>query len=91
LKNRKIPMRSCVGCQVSKNKNELIRIIKTPEGEVVVDATGKKNGRGAYICPSSGCLAKARKTKALSRSLGIEIPEDVFADLERKMLEFETE
>lgn len=91
MKNRKIPMRSCVGCQVSKNKNELIRIIKTPEGEVVVDATGKKNGRGAYICPSSGCLAKARKTKALSRSLGIEIPEDVFADLERKMLEFETE
>lgn len=91
MKNRKIPMRSCVGCQVSKNKNELIRIIKTPDGEVAVDATGKKNGRGAYICPSSGCLAKARKTKALSRSLGIEIPEDVFADLERKMLEFETE
>ncbi len=89
MKTRKIPMRKCVGCQESKNKNELIRILKTPEDDVIVDGSGKMNGRGAYICPSVECLKKAQKTKALSRSLNIMIPEEVYADIERKMLEFE--
>lgn len=83
-------MRNCVGCMESKSKNELIRIIKTPEGDVVVDITGRKNGRGAYICPSAGCLKKARKTKAIARSLDTIIPDEVYEDIERQMLAFET-
>lgn len=90
MKSKKIPMRSCVGCKESKNKSELIRVIKTPEGDVAVDCTGKRNGRGAYICPSVECLKKAQKTKALSRSLNTTIPEEVYADIERQMLEIET-
>lgn len=83
-------MRNCVGCMESKSKNELIRVIKTPEGDVVVDITGRKNGRGAYICPSAGCLKKARKTKAIARSLDTIIPDEVYEDIERQMLAFET-
>lgn len=83
-------MRNCVGCMESKSKNELIRVLKTPEGDVVVDITGRKNGRGAYICPSVECLKKARKTKAISRSLDTIIPDEVYEDIERQMLAFET-
>ena len=90
MKTRKIPMRNCVGCMESKSKNELIRVLKTPEGDVVVDITGRKNGRGAYICPSVECLKKARKTKAISRSLDTIIPDEVYEDIERQMLAFET-
>lgn len=90
MKTRKIPMRNCVGCMESKSKNELIRVLKTPEGDVVVDITGRKNGRGAYICPSVECLKKARRTKAISRSLDTIIPDEVYEDIERQMLAFET-
>lgn len=90
MKTRKIPMRNCVGCMESKCKNDLIRVLKTPEGDVVVDITGKKNGRGAYICPSVECLKRARKTKAISRSLDTIIPDEVYEDIERQMLAFET-
>ena len=90
MANKKIPMRMCVGCAEMKLKNELIRVIKTPENEIVLDATGRKNGRGAYICPSAGCLKKARKTKAIARSLDTIIPDEVYEDIERQMLAFET-
>ena len=63
--NKKIPMRQCVGCQEMKNKKEMIRVIRTSEGEFLLDATGRKNGRGAYICPNQECLKKAVKSKGL--------------------------
>ena len=65
---KKIPLRQCIGCGEMKSKKEMIRVIKTPEGEIMMDATGRKNGRGAYICPSSECLKKAIKSKGLERS-----------------------
>lgn len=79
---RKIPMRKCVVTQERFPKKELIRIVRTPENEVVVDLTGKRNGHGAYIQKSMETLAKARKTKALARALETEIPEEVYASLE---------
>ncbi len=65
---KKIPLRKCVGCQEMKPKKELIRIVMTPEGDLLVDRTGKVNGRGAYVCPNSACLEKAIKNSGLSRS-----------------------
>lgn len=88
MKNKKVPMRQCVGCRESKEKKELIRVIKTPEGEVILDSTGKKNGRGAYICSSVECFAKAKKIKSLERALNISIPDEVYEDIERQMLQF---
>ncbi|MBQ9923179.1 MAG: YlxR family protein [Clostridia bacterium] len=66
---KKVPMRMCVACREMKPKKELIRVVRTPEGEIVADATGRKNGRGAYLCPAEGCLNKAIKTRALERAL----------------------
>lgn len=74
---RKIPQRTCIGCSEVKNKKELIRIVRTPKGEVLVDFTGKKSGRGCYICPHSTCLEKAFKGKYLENKLGISITPDV--------------
>ena len=74
---KKIPQRQCVGCRMMKNKKELIRILKTDEG-IIIDDTGKKNGRGAYICPESECLQKAIKCKGLERSFKMPIPKDVY-------------
>lgn len=88
--NKKIPLRKCTGCGEMKNKKELIRVIKTPEEEITIDATGKKNGRGAYICNSSECLAKAMKTKGLERSLKTAIPKEVYEELEKELKELET-
>ena len=73
---KKIPQRQCIGCGEMKSKKEMIRVIKTPEGEIMMDATGKKNGRGAYICPSRECLKKAIKSKGLERSFKMSIPSD---------------
>lgn len=83
--NKKIPMRRCVGCQEMKNKKEMIRVIKTPECDFLLDATGKKNGRGAYVCPNEACLRLARKNKGLERSFKQAIPEDVYEALEKEM------
>ncbi len=83
--NKKIPVRRCVGCQEMKNKKEMIRVIRTKEGEILLDATGKKNGRGAYICPSKECLGKAVKSKGLERSFKQAIPEEVYEALEKEM------
>ncbi len=85
MANKKIPMRKCVGCQEMKEKKELIRVVKTTEGELVLDDTGKKNGRGAYLCRSASCLAKARKTKAIERSLGVSVSDEVYEELEKEM------
>lgn len=82
---RKMPVRQCVGCQEMKNKKEMIRVIRTKEGEFLLDATGKKNGRGAYICPSKECLGKAVKSKGLERSFKQAIPEEVYEALEKEM------
>lgn len=83
--NKKVPMRQCVGCGEMKSKKELIRVIKTPEEEIVLDATGRKNGRGAYICASMECLKTARKRKGLERSLKVAIPAEVYDSLEQEM------
>ena len=85
MTNKKVPMRQCVGCAQMKSKKELIRVIKTPEEEILLDATGRKNGRGAYICASVECLAKAQKTKGLERSLKTAIPAEIFQNLEEEM------
>jgi predicted RNA-binding protein YlxR (DUF448 family) len=79
------PQRTCLGCRTSKDKNELIRIVRSPEGTVSCDLTGKANGRGAYICPDSACLAKAVKSRALNRALKTEIPEEVISRLTREI------
>ena len=85
MADKKIPLRLCVGCKEMKPKLELIRVIKTPEGEVTLDATGRKNGRGAYLCKNEECLKKLRKTKGLERSLKIAIPQEVYDKLEKEM------
>lgn len=85
-----MPVRICVGCQEMKNKKEMIRVIKTPEGTFMLDATGKKNGRGAYVCPSEECLQLARKNKGLERSFKQAIPAEVYESLEKEMEALET-
>lgn len=89
--NKKVPMRQCVGCQEMKSKKEMLRILKTAEDEIVLDATGRKNGRGAYLCFSKECLAKARKNKGLERSLKMAIPPAVYDSLEKELDELGTE
>lgn len=85
IRPRKIPLRQCIGCGERKEKKQLVRIIKTPEDEIVIDLTGKKNGRGAYICNSTECLRKARKRKSLERSLKMVIPDEIYEELEKEM------
>lgn len=85
MKVKKIPLRMCTGCMEMKLKKELIRIVKTPEGEVSVDLTGKKSGRGAYICKSTECLEKAFKTKRLSRNLDVSISEEIYDKLKEEV------
>ncbi|HIX59879.1 MAG TPA: YlxR family protein [Candidatus Blautia gallistercoris] len=81
----KIPMRQCTGCREMKSKKEMLRVLRTEEGEIVLDATGRKNGRGAYLCLNPECLKKARKNKGLERSLKTEIPEEIYEKLEREL------
>lgn len=86
---RKIPMRKCVGCGEMKPKKELMRVLRTEEEEFVLDTTGKKNGRGAYICYSRECFGKAVKNKGLERSFKQAIPAEVYERLEKEMNEIE--
>ena len=81
---KKIPMRQCVGCGLMKNKKDMIRVIKTATGEILLDRTGRQNGRGAYICDDRDCLIKARKNKALERSFRQQIPAEVYDSLEKE-------
>ena len=89
--NRKVPMRQCTGCGEMKNKKEMLRVLKTAEGEVVLDATWRRNGRGAYLCFSKECLQKARKNRGLERSLKMGIPSEVYDNLEKELSELGTE
>lgn len=82
---KKIPMRSCTGCGAKKEKRELIRVIRTPEGGIVLDGSGRANGRGAYLCRNPECLEKARKKRALEKSLGAQIPEEVYERLSEEL------
>ena len=89
IKTKKTPERQCLGCNEHRPKNELLRVLRTPEGEVVLDFTGKKSGRGAYICKNAACLKKARKSGRIARSLNCEIPEAVYDRMEQELLENE--
>jgi len=83
---KKIPMRQCLGCREMKQKRELIRVVRSPEGEISLDFRGKKPGRGAYICPNPDCLKRATKAKALSRAFGAEIPPEIMESLQEQMV-----
>ncbi|HAP21237.1 YlxR family protein [Frisingicoccus caecimuris] len=82
---KKVPMRQCTGCREMRSKRDMIRVIKTAENEICIDATGRKNGRGAYICPNMDCLKQAMKNRGLERSLKTAIPETVYQQLEEEM------
>ena len=85
MSTKKIPLRQCIGCGEMKSKKEMIRVLKTAEDEIVLDATGRKNGRGAYLCPSMDCFKKAVKNKGLERSFKTAIPTEVYETLEKEM------
>ncbi len=82
-------MRKCVGCNEKREKKELIRVLKTPEGQILLDVTGRQNGRGAYLCRNTECFRKAVRSKGLERSLGTAVPSDVLEILEKEMSEIE--
>ena len=84
---KKIPLRQCVGCGEMKGKRDMIRVLKTVENEICLDVTGKKNGRGAYVCKSRECLLKAKKNKGLERSFKMSIPEQIYENLEKEFRE----
>jgi predicted RNA-binding protein YlxR (DUF448 family) len=85
LKRKKVPIRLCLGCQQARPKREMIRVVRNIEGEIFLDKTGKKSGRGAYICPEKTCLDSARKSKKLEKSLGVKIDEHIYAQLEEEL------
>ena len=84
---KKIPLRQCLGCREMKPKRELIRVVRSPEGDVSLDFKGRKPGRGAYICPNAECLKKAHRAHALERAFSVQIPDEVWAALETQMQE----
>ena len=88
-KQRKIPERQCLGCNGHRPKKELLRVVRTPEGEILLDFTGKKSGRGAYICRDVECLKKARRSGRIGRSLDVTIPEEVYDRMERELCDNE--
>lgn len=85
MQNKKIPMRMCSGCSEMKPKRELVRVVKNKEGEISLDLTGKKAGRGAYICRNADCLAKARKARRIERSLSTKIPDEIYDLMEAEL------
>ena len=82
---RKIPTRRCTGCGEHFPKNTLIRVLRTPEGEIILDLTGKKNGRGAYICKNAACLKKARKSRRIESSLDCRISDELYTKMEEEL------
>ena len=88
--SKKIPLRQCIGCGEMKSKKEMMRVVKTAEGAIVLDVTGKKNGRGAYLCVKEECLKMARKNKGLERSFKMSIPDEVYDNLEKEFEAGET-
>ncbi len=89
--NKKIPMRQCVGCGSMKTKKEMMRVLKTADEGIILDTTGKKNGRGAYLCRTMECLKLARKNRGLERSFKMSIPNEVYDNLEKEFGEVGTE
>ena len=87
---KKTPSRKCIGCDEMKDKPSLLRIVRSAEGEISFDPTGKKAGRGAYICTESACLQKAKKTRRLERSFSAKISDEVYAELEKRLDELKT-
>lgn len=87
--NKKVPLRQCVGCMEMKDKKSMMRVLKTPEGEIVLDVTGKKNGRGAYLCKCMDCLQKAQKNKGLERSFKMSLSKEIYAGLEKEFVELD--
>ncbi|MCL2495402.1 MAG: YlxR family protein [Oscillospiraceae bacterium] len=85
LPPKKIPMRKCLGCNEMKPKRELIRVVRSPEGAISLDKTGKANGRGAYVCPNPECFKKLRKRKSLERAFKCQIPAEVYEGLEGEL------
>ena len=88
---KKIPLRQCVGCGEMKAKKDMMRVLRTAEGDICLDVTGKKNGRGAYLCKSGECLKRARQNKGLERSFKIGIPSEVYDSLEKEFESLDTE
>ena len=85
MKQKQIPMRKCTGCGEQKPKKELVRVVKTPDGEVLLDLTGKASGRGAYICNNAECLKKARKSKRIDRTFEMTIPDEIYVKMEEEI------
>ena len=85
MEPKKTPMRMCAGCSARKPKSELIRVVRTPEGEIVIDVTGKKNGRGTYICKSEQCLTKAIKAKRFEHAFEQAVPDEVYQRLKEEL------
>lgn len=85
MKQKKIPMRRCTGCGEQKPKKELVRVVKTPDGEILLDLTGKASGRGAYICNNAECLKKARKSKRIDRTFEMTIPDAIYEQMEEEI------
>lgn len=90
MNKKKVPQRQCIGCQEMKGKKEMIRVIKSPLDEIMLDSTGKMNGRGAYICKHRECFDKAVKSKALERSMKMAIPDTVYEILKKELGELES-
>lgn len=85
MKKRKIPLRKCLGCNEQKDKRELIRVVKTKDGDISLDLTGKANGRGAYICKNMSCYETARKRKAIERALQCSISEELYEKMHKEL------
>lgn len=85
MQPKKIPLRRCTGCSQQKPKKELVRVVRSPEGEIALDTRGKMPGRGAYLCFDAACLAKARKAKRLERALDTQIPPEVYERIEHEI------
>lgn len=90
MKTKKNPLRKCTGCQEMKDKRQLVRIVRSDDGEYSLDFTGKKPGRGAYICPNLECLEKAQKSKGLERSFKSPVPKEVYEKLREELSNAET-
>lgn len=85
MKEKKLPLRMCAGCGEHKQKRELIRVVKSPQGDISLDLTGRKPGRGAYICPALECLKKARKARRLENAFSCQIPDSVYDAMEEEL------
>ncbi len=89
MQTKRTPMRKCTGCGEMKPKKELVRVVKSPDGEISLDLTGKKNGRGAYVCPNANCLKKAQKAKRIERAFDCAIPDEIFEKMEQELIKSE--